>query len=271
MTAPPVGVAASPQEPPLIEAARQGDLRRLRELLAQGEDPDQAGPGATKRRRFTALIAACEGAHFECVQALLGAGAKTDFVSPDGRDALASALEHRQGCRLALGRAKLPSAHIVLSPQALACGELLLQAGADPSRAVGKALDKSTPLARAASWLDKPFLLLLLRFGADPNVESHVHIHWSSAGCHRVGPCPGYPLGSVLSRNAIDLAWLLFDAGADPTLKAQWEPDMQTIAQRSAGGPAIEFMREALPVHAERQAIENACAPAAPSTRKPRL
>lgn len=61
--------------PPLVEAARAGDLAAVERLLAAGADPDQHD-----RHRNTALIFAARDGHLEMARALIAAGASVNWA-----------------------------------------------------------------------------------------------------------------------------------------------------------------------------------------------
>ena len=86
---PAVGVPGSrpPSDQALCDAASIGDLRRLRELLALGVDPDSADEDGT-----TALMNAAFAAQAEAVRILLEAGADIDAVDASGMTALMNAI-----------------------------------------------------------------------------------------------------------------------------------------------------------------------------------
>lgn len=108
--------------PPLVAAAKAGDLASLQALLARGAAVD----GRDNEGR-TALIAAVEHGQEEIVQALLAHGARINATDRDGRTPLTVAVWNLDS-------------HLAA---------LLLQHGADP-----KTRDKEgrTPLIWAASW-----------------------------------------------------------------------------------------------------------------------
>ena len=259
----------------LIDAAGRGDEALLRRLLAQGADPDagQGPPVDTARRKKTALMAACQGGHEGCVKALLQAKASLRFVDPDGRDALAWAIEGPRP-------AKDPQLSWEAKPSAssLACLKLLLEAGAVKAvnKAVGKGYDKSTPLARATSWLDLDCMRLLLDHGADACQESMVHVRWLTNAASHIGRQWNSPLASAVSRGALKACEMLFEAGADPDGKPEWRPSIAVIAERCQGvTPEVKaFLKKALPIHAARQeakAIEQAAGPANAPSKKARM
>jgi ankyrin repeat protein len=76
---------------PLRQAATSGDVKRVRDLLAQGADPDRRATGQP-----TALIEAAGAGHLEVVQELLAARADPSFAhgGKRGTTALLEAIRH---------------------------------------------------------------------------------------------------------------------------------------------------------------------------------
>lgn len=86
----------------LFDAVVAGDVDRVKELLAAGEDPNDLGP-----RGRTALMAAAESGDEKMVAALLEAGGEPMLTDDLGETALVIAAAHgRAGvCRLLLPHA----------------------------------------------------------------------------------------------------------------------------------------------------------------------
>ncbi len=74
---------------PLAGAAADGDVTRVRSLLARGASPNAEGPDGS----FTALIAAAENGHAEIVRLLLDRGADINRRDFEGKTALDRARE----------------------------------------------------------------------------------------------------------------------------------------------------------------------------------
>jgi ankyrin repeat protein len=102
--------ASSTTLPPIIEAARRGDVELLREMIARGRNLEIRDPEGE-----SALHRAAEGGHVEAARALLEAGLEPDL---EGREAATPLL------RATASRAEGSEAVIAL----------LLEAGADPHR-----------------------------------------------------------------------------------------------------------------------------------------
>jgi ankyrin repeat protein len=79
--------AEEPEEPALVEAAREGDAERVSELLASGA-PFEEGVDARGEHGRSALMAAAGGGHVEVVRALLAAGADPGATDHAGSTAL---------------------------------------------------------------------------------------------------------------------------------------------------------------------------------------
>lgn len=92
--------------PPLVDAAKAGDLAAVERLLAAGADPDQHD-----RHRNTALIFAARDGRLEIARALVAAGASVNWVDDEFVTPLILAV-HKNHPALA---------------------RLLLEAGADPA------------------------------------------------------------------------------------------------------------------------------------------
>ena len=111
--------------PPLVEAARAGDLAAVERLLAAGADPDQHD-----RHRNTALIFAARDGHLAMARALVAAGASVNWV--DGEKVtpliLAAHKNHPGVARLLLESGADPAARDKWGRQAL---DYALRRGAD--------------------------------------------------------------------------------------------------------------------------------------------
>ena len=85
---PPTGPVNPGAEPPLIVAARAGDMNRVRTLVGEGADVNAFGNG-----RQTALMAAAQQGHGDVVNALLEAGADANLRDAKGNTAAEAAAE----------------------------------------------------------------------------------------------------------------------------------------------------------------------------------
>lgn len=103
-------------DPALCDAAAEGDLRRVRQMLQDGASPDSCDEEGT-----TALMASAFAAQTRVVQALLAAGADPDLQDVSGLTALMNAV-------IADGEMDLDGALGVFSEIV----DALLAAGADP-------------------------------------------------------------------------------------------------------------------------------------------
>jgi ankyrin repeat protein len=88
-TIPNVNAKFEGQDTRLIEAAKYGDVRKIRALLAEGVDVNDADAAGA-----TALIMASSAGHLEAVEVLLGAGADAAAKNRMGYDAYAAAMFH---------------------------------------------------------------------------------------------------------------------------------------------------------------------------------
>ena len=139
-----VKLANSSPDRQLMEAANDGDLARVRELIKQDADPDRDFPGAG-----SALIAAARQNHIEVMRVLLDAGADAD-----------------QDVR-GVGNALIAAA----SRGYVDAARLLIERGADVDADVR---GEATPLIAAASEGDLDMVKLLVEHDADVNLASRV-------------------------------------------------------------------------------------------------
>ncbi len=171
-----IGVA--PAESPVADAARDGDLPRVRELLRQGEDVNAAqGDG------MSALHWAADRGDAEMIEVLLYAGAEVQSVTRIGEYTplhIAARNGHTAATTALLaGGADVnavtdPSGSTPLHLAATSGnGEVvraLLAAGADPN--AREAEWAQTPLIFAAAWNRVDAIVALIEGGADPNLAA---------------------------------------------------------------------------------------------------
>ena len=131
------GAAAAGADPPLLDAARTGDVERVRALLARAADADRRAPDGT-----TALHWAAHRGDLATARLLLDAGARAGAAN-------------RYGATPLLVAATNGSAEML---------ELLLAAGADPNAGLPEG---ETPLMRAARAGRVGAVRALLRRGAE--------------------------------------------------------------------------------------------------------
>ena len=150
--------AAAAVDVPLVDAVKVGDAARIRALIDDGADVNQAEPDGT-----TPLHWAAYGADVEATRLLLGAGA----VANTG---------NRYGVR------PLSLACISGSPGVVAA---LLDAGANPNSTL---TEGETALMTAARSGNVDVVELLLDAGADPNAQEHwkgqTALMWTAAEGH---------------------------------------------------------------------------------------
>lgn len=159
--------------PPLLSAARKGQVSRVRELLRSGEDPDQTD----EESLHTPLGLAASADHTRVVRMLLAWGASVDLAGTSGTTAL-------MGAALDASRAT---------------ARALLAAGASIEH---RDVDNDTALTCAAGAGNAPVLRLLLRRGADVNArgdgEFTALMYAAESGRHRV-------VELLLAAGALDL------------------------------------------------------------------
>jgi ankyrin repeat protein len=147
----------------LITAAKAGDVKRIRELVAMGAPLD-----GNDVDRLTPLLLAVNGGHIDAVVELIKAGADLAKTDHNHRTALGIAAD--------LGFTEMVKA--------------ILACGAPPDGA-----DKPvTPLVRASRHGHLEIMRALLEAGADPNKESAYHNSSSIADASTMGHLEGVEL-----------------------------------------------------------------------------
>jgi len=168
---------ANAQGDDLFNAAKNGDLPRVKSLLAKGADVNakQASDGAT------ALIMASQEGHLDVVQVLLDKGADVDAKANDGVPALlaASAYGHlnvvqallAKGADVNAKRTNDGATALILASQQgqLEVVQALLAKGADVN---AKATNGSTALIQASFAGHLDVVQALLAKGADVNAKA---------------------------------------------------------------------------------------------------
>jgi ankyrin repeat protein len=165
------GLAAG--EPPLVAAARDGDVAAVRSLLSQRADANAAG-----RDGSTALLWATHHSNLDMARALLAAGARVDAANRFGVTPLLQAsrsgdaplidLLLKAGASVSLPHPDGETALIAASRAGrLDAVKLLLEAGAAVNAA--DTLQDQTALMWAAAEGHADIVSALLRAGADPN------------------------------------------------------------------------------------------------------
>ena len=127
---------------PLMRAASTGNVLALHALLQSNVDPNEANDG------FTALYAACQNRHYQCVDLLLQSKADPDIQANDGATALFIASKY--------GRDK--------------CVDLLLQSKANPNIQTNNG---ATALHTASENKHHQCVDLLLQSKADPDIQAN--------------------------------------------------------------------------------------------------
>ncbi len=182
----------------LVDAAKTGDLDRVRELIRR--NPGLAASPLANGE--TAIMAALYRGHRDVVEALAGAIAELDLFA-------AAALGRVDDLRQAI---KAPGAvsrkaydgwtalHLAAFFGELEAAALLLDAGADPTTLSSNSLH-NTALHAAIAGGHADAALLLIERGAD--------VHTPDAGGHT-------PLHIAAEAGLVDVARVLLERGADP-------------------------------------------------------
>ena len=196
----------------LHSAASAGDVKRVKELLEKGADPN-----ARDEDGRTPLYWAAFRGHVEVVKLLLEHGADPNAEDEAGRTPLHAAMFY--GC---IEVAKHVYMHCLQQRQVslVEVVKLLLQHGADPD-----ARDKygRTPLHDAACLGHVEIVKLLLELGADPNAQDkngETPLHTALSRCNV----------EVVKR--LEVVKLLLEHGADPTVKDRNRNTPLDVARR---------------------------------------
>ena len=182
----------------LLEAARNDRAEVVRRLLARGAKPGEAPGGEPP------LAAAAESASLGALAALLAGGADADQAADPARGPGGTPLQ--RAC----------------AAESWAAARLLLEAGADPSRA---APSLAPPLFLASETGHAPTVALLLERGADPNAR---------------GPGGAAPIWLPVWNGHVEVVRLLLLAGAD--VKA----DRELLLKGRPGKPVSPEIRKLL-------------------------
>lgn len=171
-------IAATPAESPVADAARNGDVETVRELLREGADVNAAqGDG------MSALHWAAERGDIELMEVLLYAGAEVEAATRIGhyrplhiasRNGNVEAVDRLIRAGADLSAVTDPSGSTALHLAALSGSDevirTLVAAGADLD--AREAEWQQTPLIFAAAWNRVDAVMALLEAGADPNLAS---------------------------------------------------------------------------------------------------
>lgn len=203
----------------LLSAAERGDAEAIGARVRSGADPD-----ARDRWGNSALALACEGRHWEAMEALLDLGA-----DPSGAGGPAPLFQALKGDK----------------DGAAGAMERLIGAGASLE---ARDAQGWTPLMRAAFAGSLRQARVLLEAGADPNAaDEH--------GQRALSVALGGSLGGLELR---ELAILLLDAGADPEARDELDRSPSDLARRGwEWASAEEIERRAL-ARREREGLASA-------------
>jgi ankyrin repeat protein len=191
----------------LHSAASAGDVKRVKELLEKGADPN-----ARDENDNTPLHLAASWGHVGIVKLLLGHGANLNAQNKYGRTPLHKAAYWNRVdvVRLLLEHGANPNVqdidgwtplHDAAIWSHVEIVKLLLEHGANPNT---QTIRGKTPLLHAAYWGRVDVVRLLLERGADPNAKD------------KYGDTP---LHIAASGGRVDVVRLLLEHGADPTIK----------------------------------------------------
>lgn len=229
------------REEQLYQAARAGNLRRLRECLAAGANPDTLQHNGATSQRDTPLHAAARAGNTHCVAALLEAGADFQIVAW-GTPMHVAAFNGMLGCLQLLlaagaladapGRAGFTPLYCAVYSGHEGCVAALLEAGADPSAATA-----GMPSAAHAAALRGENVILRRLLAAQPEAALS---------------CQGSPLQTPLHlavrQQHLDCVLSLLQLGALPPVgqvlallreaDGNTQPLYATLAARTALTPA---------------------------------
>lgn len=222
----------------LVDAAADGDLARVLELLEQGADANArlAGEGSP-------LILASHHGHHEVVRALLVAGADPNLVESKGPRKLA-----RTALNAAARSGSTQTIHLLLEAGADvdaaprgdatplmtaasrgddAIAEILLTAGADADRRIS---GDGSPLILAANSGDAQLVERLLAAGADPNAKVRGD---------------GNPLIQAARRGNTQVVERLLAAGANPNASVRGDGNPMIAASRGGHRDIVKMLIDA--------------------------
>jgi len=234
------GSALAASDPPLVEAARAGDLVAVRSLLGDGADPNAAAPdGSTAvhwathlddlemldtlldggarpdsvtRYNVAPLTLAAQNGSAVLIERLLEAGASPDTVSQEGQTALMTAA--RNG-RIEAVRALLDrGAQVNLTESFRGQTALMFAAGEGNTAAAELLLEFGAELNARSTGGYTP-LLLAVRNNRHETVE--LLLEQGASANDRI-PDGTAALSLAILNADFDLAALLLDAGADPNV-----------------------------------------------------
>jgi cytohesin len=233
------GVRAA-SDPPLVEAARSGDLAAVRSLLHDGADPDAAGPDGSTAVHWAVhrddldmlgalleagarpdsvtqysvapLTLAAQNGGAAAIERLLDAGASPDTVSQEGQTALMTAA--RNGRVDAVGALLRRGAQVELAEAFRGQTALMFAAGEGNTAAAGLLLESGAELHARSTGGYTP-LLLAVRNNRHETVE---FLLGRGAGANDRLPDGTAALSLAILNADFDLAALLLDAGADPNV-----------------------------------------------------
>ena len=152
---------------PLFDAASEGDLERVKQLIEKGHKVNYRGP-----KRYTPLIEALRRGHYDVAEYLIDHGADINIISPLGtplgfmslrNDMIAAKLLISKNADVNLGKGKYTPLHNAVMHSSYDVAVLLINNGADINK--GYETDFS-PLKIAQKMGDEKMINLLKQHGA---------------------------------------------------------------------------------------------------------
>jgi ankyrin repeat protein len=226
--------------PELVEAARNGDLRAVRSLLAGGTDPNQAAPdGSTAvhwavhrddldmlkalldagarpdqltRYKVAPLTLAAQNGSAALVERLLDAGANPDTVSEEGQTALMTAA--RNGSAAVVRTLVRRGAQVGLVESFRKQTALMFAAGEGNTEAAALLLESGATLTERSAGGYTPLLFAV----RNNRIDTVKFLLAQGANVNDRIPDGTSALSMAVLNADFDLAALLLDSGADPNV-----------------------------------------------------
>lgn len=210
-------------------------LPLIRKLIAMGADPHSKNRCEDSRP----VHAACEAGRPDILRELAAQGADLFALDSEGN----SCLHYCSGGNFT---------------QAAQCAEFLLEAGLDPN-AMAFTDIMPTPLLLSCNDSHAELAQILLRYGADPNLQEPDSLR--------------SPLHFAAKSLSLTLCQMLLAAGADPCLRDKQDLTASALASESGivARPLAEFLAGAERSKAERRLLHDHTPAAAPACAKPRI
>ena len=226
--------------PPLVDAAKNGDLNAVRSLLSGGADPNQAAPDgstavhwavhrdhlailnalldagarpdAVTRYRIAPLTLASQNGNAALVERLLAAGANPDTTSEEGQTALMTAA--RNGSVAAVRALLQRGAQVGLAESFRGQTAVMFAAGEGNTDAVRLLLETGAQLHERSKGGYTPLLFAV----RNNRYETVRFLLEQGANVNDKIPDGTSALSLAILNADFDLAAMLLDAGADPNV-----------------------------------------------------